>query len=177
MRAMKHPFDTLPARDRLRLFWPLLLLNLLFPLLLAGPNTAASPNGIVSLELAGTVARAQEILDSWDEAARIHAAFGVGLDYVFMLTYSTMLALACVWAAEQWGARWAFMANLGRALAWGQWLAAIFDGIENYALLRMLYEVAAPWPQVAAGFAWMRFLLLALGVGYILVGVVRRGTR
>jgi hypothetical protein len=35
---------------------------------------------VVSLQLAGSVEKAQQIIASWDETARLMAAFGLGLD-------------------------------------------------------------------------------------------------
>ena len=46
-------------------------------------TTEDAPYGVVSLEIAGTVENAQDILDSWDTNAQIRAAFGLGLDFLF----------------------------------------------------------------------------------------------
>ena len=63
-------------------------------------------------------------------------------------------------------------------LAWAQWLAALCDAIENATLLLILERGAAePWPLVAAGFAWVKFLLIALGLLYALAGLVARFRR
>lgn len=174
---MTHPLAHLTPKARARLFWLMLVANLLLPLGMSGPYSAESPYGIVSLELAGTVARAEAIVASWDEAARIHAAFGIGLDYLFMLTYSTAMALACLWAAERWKATQPALARLGQLLAWGQGLAALLDGIENVALLRLLYEVSPPWPQLAAACATLKFTLIGIGLGYTLTGLLARRVR
>ncbi len=43
---------------------------------------------------------AARILSSWDVGARLHAAFSLGLDYLFMLVYSCTLALSSLWAGR-----------------------------------------------------------------------------
>jgi hypothetical protein len=48
----------------------------------------------------------------------------------------------------------------------------LFDGVENYALARMLLlnEVWSPYPQVAAFSASIKFGLLSLGLFFALAG-------
>jgi hypothetical protein len=122
--------------------------------------------GIVSFELAGDVPTAQAIVDSWDARARTVAGVGLGLDYLFMLAYSTTLAMACLWAANVFRRRnWA-LASVGVPLALGQWVAAVLDATENLALIRILVDGAHdPWPAVAWWAAVPKFSLLTLGVG------------
>ncbi|HUS94260.1 MAG TPA: hypothetical protein VMZ24_03675 [Patescibacteria group bacterium] len=58
--------------------------------------TDAAPGGILSYELAGHEDTAQGILDSWDDIARIYAGFNLGFDYLFLIFYSTTIALAII---------------------------------------------------------------------------------
>ena len=133
----------------------------------------AAPLGIISYELAGTVEEAQAILDSWDSSAQLHAAFALGFDYVFMLAYSTTIGLACVMAAGALRSRDWPLAGVGAGLAWGQWLAASLDAVENIALTAMLFgAVASPWPQVAYWCALVKFALVFLGLVYAFYGGV-----
>ena len=61
--------------------------------------------------------------------------------------------------------------DLGLALAWGQWLAALLDALENVALLRMLRGPEThPWPRVARWSAIPKFALVAAGALYAAVG-------
>ena len=88
--------------------------------------TAAAPYGIISYELAGGVIEAEAILASWDAVGRAHAAFSLGFDFLFMLAYSTTIALACLWAADVLAARSWPLVSFGVPLTWGAWLAGVF---------------------------------------------------
>jgi hypothetical protein len=144
-------------------------------------RTADAPNGIVSFELAGSAERAGRILASWNEDARVRAAFGLGLDFLFLVLYSTTIAWACLWAAKQLRGAGP-LAALGVPLAWGQWCAALLDAVENVALWALLVgPVTAPWPRLAQVCAIPKFALVfagllyaAIGAGAVLVGRLRR---
>ena len=110
---------------------------------------AAQPT-IVDFELAGSVPKAQAIIDAWNENDRIRAGFSLGFDYLYMPVYSTTIALACVMAAGVLKRRAWHTAGL--LLAWGLWIAAVSDATENLALFNeLLGNNVAPWPQVHLG--------------------------
>jgi hypothetical protein len=143
-----HPLAAIPPGQRRRAFVPFLALTLAVMAVLGSVDrritTPAAPHGIVSFELAGDTATAQRMLDSWDPIARLHVAFSNGIDYLYMVLYSTTIALACVWGAT------VYAAGVGMLLAWGQWLAALFDATENMALTVMIFDgVRDPWPALA----------------------------
>lgn len=134
-------------------------------------TTQVAPNGIVSYEFAGSVSRAGEILNSWGEAGRLHAAFSLGLDFLFIVAYATTIGLACVWAGEILNKRRWPLSGVGLLLAWGVCLAGVLDGIENVSLVVMLLvSVSSPWPQLAAACAAVKFLLVALALLYAAYG-------
>jgi hypothetical protein len=176
---MTHPFQLLSPASARRAFIPMLVITLAVMVILnmvSTPlTTQAAPLGIISYELAGTVTKVQGILDSWDSVTQLHAAFALGFDYVFMLAYSTTIGLACVMASGVLSSRRWPLATAGAALAWGQWLAAGFDAVENIALIAMLFgAVASPWPQVAYWCAVFKFSLIFLGLVYAFYGGVVR---
>jgi hypothetical protein len=180
---MKHPLESIPSISRKPLFWAFLagtlILFAVFRVLDAPLRTSAAPSGIVSFELAGTPSQAQAVIDSWNVAgepvpgmisrAYSFAAFGLGIDYLFMPLYATALALGILLAA---GRHKGWFSMLGAWLGWGAYTAALFDAVENYALVRMLLvnEVWSPYPEVAAFCATAKFGLLLLGLFYALVG-------
>jgi hypothetical protein len=176
---MKHPLMSAPFGDNKSIFGALFLFTLavMYCLNLIGKPliTTAAPSGIISYELAGSVQNAQQIIDSWDQDARLHAAFSLGFDYLFMVLYSTTIAFACLWGARVLQARRIPGENIGILLAWGMWLAAIFDGIENIALSLILFNTpAAPWPQVAQICAAAKFLLIFLGLVFTFFALIVR---
>ena len=171
---MNHPLDFIPSDKRKPLFLSLLALTLLlfavFRVLDAPLRTAAAPNGIVSYELAGTPAAAQSILASWDARARLFAAFGLGLDYLFMPSYALALSLGILLTA---GRHSGAFAKLGAWLGWGALAAALVDALENFSLWQfMLGDFQALWPRLASICATVKFTLLLLGLAYALIGWV-----
>jgi len=136
-------------------------------------ETEAAPLGIITYEFAGTVERAGEILNSWNHNAQLHAAFSLGLDFLFILLYSTTIGMACVWAGQVLARdRWPLV-GVAVPLAWGLWLAAILDAVENFSLIKVLYgPIASPWPAVARICAMIKFGLVFIGLIYAFYGLV-----
>jgi len=173
-----HPLEKFPP-DSLR--WPVFAVLLATSLWLgtnAGGggllyNTYTARYGIVSLEVAGTKERAEEIIAFWDSwGARREAIKSIYYDYAFLLFYSTTLALACILAAGRLAHRWPTLGRAGVIVAWTQWLAALCDAIENYALLKILWTNSAyweGWPKVATTFASIKFSIIGLGLIYVLL--------
>ncbi len=164
------------ASSRPVLWWALLALTLGLTVALqavdAPLKTAAARQGIISYEFAGTVPAAQAMLDSWDENARAHAGFSLGLDYLYMPVYALTIGLACAWAGRVLAARWRGWRVVGLVLGIGLAPAALADATENFALTRMLFGgVAAPWPAVARGCATGKFALISIGFIFALVGL------
>lgn len=167
------PLDFIPAPRRVRLLWIFITLNLGFYAVfwwLDQPlRTPAVPSGIVSYELAASPAAANSMLVSWDETARVSAAFGLGFDFLFMPSYAIALSLAVMLAAGRRRGR--FWAVAGKTLSWGAFAAAGFDAVENVALFSILLNgVASPLPELAFVCAVIKFLILLFGVFYALTG-------
>ena len=131
---------------------------------------------IVDFELAGSIEKAGQIIGAWNATDRIRAGFSLGFDYLYMPVYSTTIALACVMAAgvlkrKAWH-------TLGLLLAWGLWIAALSDAIENVALyVELLGNNVPPWPQVAQLCATIKFGLILAGLLYVVAGVIGRVAR
>jgi len=173
---MSHPFEKISPRNLKISFWIVFIATLLmFSVMnLTGAilTTSSAPIGIVSFELAGTVQKSSDILASWNPEARIIAAFGLGFDYLFMLAYACTIGLACVWSSRILSFTNMPFHTWGSFLAWGSWLAAIFDAIENLALtIQMMVHVASPWPEIARICAISKFGLIFLGFVYAFYGL------
>ncbi len=174
-----HPFASLPPRALLRLFWLVFagtVAAMIVMQIIGRPlQTSAAPMGIISFEFARTPANAQAMVDSWDALARTRAGFSLGFDYLFMPLYSTAIGLACLWAGRVLHRRGWRLAGLGGWLAWGLWLAALCDAVENLALWRLLIAPAVPpWPTLAWWMATVKFALIALGFLYYLFALLAR---
>ena len=183
---MRHPLERIDERRRGPAFGALIILTLL----MMGVLTALTQSlrdrgkvrflgreygGIVGLELAGEADDARELIGSWEETDRAAAAASVGLDYPFILLYSSTLGLGCLMAGDRLRASGWPLAGAGRWLAWGQSVAGILDAVENVALLAMLIgAVASPWPRLAQVCAVPKFLLVAAGIVYGAAGLVAR---
>jgi hypothetical protein len=170
--SLRHPLDFLPPGLRLRLFFLFLALTAagfaVFQLLDQPLRNPAAPAGTVSFELAGTVEKAQAMVAAWDAPARLNSAFGLGFDFLFMPVYATALSLAVLLAKDRRRRRWL---PLGQLLGWGAFAATVFDTVENLALFASLRGgAAAPYPQIAAGCAVVKFTLILLGMLYGLAG-------
>jgi hypothetical protein len=184
---MHHPLESLRQSVFDRLILPLIGLSLLMLLILnfIGLPLAnhAAPYGIISFELARDETLANSILDSWDQTARLRAAFSLGLDFLFIPLYTGTLTLTCLWAARFRRERRRFPSWLvvigmpGVLIAWAQMGAGLLDVLENIALVRMLLNgVSTPWPQISSICAFTKFSLLSVGIVYSLVALVAYGS-
>ena len=186
---MRHPLEGIPNPYRKSLFFAFLVLTIvLFAILrvLDQPlRTDAAPNGIVSFELAGDPLTARAITDSWKQLSLalssvagqpnaevvntpyVFAAFGLGVDYLFMLTYALALAFGTLLAAQK---HTGWLKFLGVLAGYGAFAAALFDAVENFALLRILLgAIQSSYPAIAAYCATAKFGLLTFGIGACLV--------
>ncbi len=173
---MSHPLDFIPTSSRKKIFLSLLALTLVligvFGFLDAPLRNPVSPSGIVSFELAGTVEKANTIMESWDSRAQLFAAFGLGFDYLFLVVYGLTISLGVLMAASKHGGKFE---KVGAYVGWGVLLAALFDALENFFLWRILSGVASSFcPRMAAFSATIKFFLLVLGLGFALVGWLRK---
>ncbi|MBI3941564.1 MAG: hypothetical protein HY326_01005 [Chloroflexi bacterium] len=174
---LRSPFDWLPVAIQGRAFVPLLAGALVLMVSLqaiGGPLiTAVAPQGIVSFELAGDLPADQGMMASWGPTGRIHAGLSLGLDYLFIVAYVGAIGLGCVLVARGLARRMAVASGAGTVLAWGLVGAGLLDMLENYALIRtLLGSQADVWPQVARWCAIPKFVIVAGGIGYVLIGAI-----
>lgn len=172
-----HPLSKMSSATRRKTFWLLLGATLVWTIILTlidGPvQNDAAPIGMISFELARSPESAGAMLDSWNHHAQLHLALSLGLDYVYLVLYSSTLALACLWItdipADKARGAMASIRGVGTTMAWMAWLAAALDAVENFALFKVLITgPGAPWPAVAFSFALVKFLLLALTLAFLI---------
>lgn len=171
---MRHPLEFVPQEARKRLFFTLLVLTLslfaIFRILDTPLQTDYAPSGIVSFELAGTPQNAAHIVLTWPAEAMLNAAFGLGIDYLFMPVYAFALAFGTLLAA---GRHAGWLKSLGAVAGYGAFAAALFDAVENYALFQVLLGAFdSSYPMLAAVCATVKFGLLAFGLVVAVAGGV-----
>jgi hypothetical protein len=170
----RHPFSWLPdASQRLVLASSVLLTVITMGAIHwtnAPLENPAAPMGIVSLQLAGNMAAAQEILASWGPAEQCWAILNLVIDYPYLLAYATTLGLGCVLIARHLpGPR--HVASLGLWLAWGIIGAALLDAVENGALLCLLLgDLRKAWVLLAFWCAVPKYALVLAALAYLVVG-------
>jgi hypothetical protein len=174
---LRHPFKWLSASGQRQAFVAFTVLTIVVMAslqLLGGPlKTEVAPMGIVSFEFAGELSKAQSMVESWGQTGLIYAGLNLGLDYLFLVAYASAIGLGCVLLSERWLKRVKSVGLLGVWLSWAQWIAAMLDGVENYALIQVLLGAEAElWPALAKWCAMPKFLLVGAGLVYIILGAV-----
>jgi hypothetical protein len=122
---------------------------------------------VLTFELMGTSARAEQVLAEWGEAGRAAAAEQLRWDVGFLVGYGLALWLM------------ATAVGASRRVTLLGPLAAGADALENASLAVVLSGTTTqPWPALAATFAAVKFALLAAWVlGMVLTLVRRRRAR
>lgn len=162
---MRHPLQFIPDDKYWLVFIPLLMFTLILTfVLLAIP---IKPD-VLQFEL-----NASQVIKFWRETDKMWAAFSLGLDFLYMVVYSTTISLACIWVANLPGIRELPLASVGILLAWTQWLAALLDAVENTTLVRILFgDGINVLPQIAKWCAISKFGFIVLGLLYVGIGGV-----
>ncbi len=129
-------------------------------------------NGIISFEFAKQLSISNAILNSWDESAEASAGLSLGLDFLYLIVYSSLIALIIYRLNQHLWKNNPFII-LGNLLIWAIFLAAFFDVIENIALLKLLLGETNPlWATMAYYFALLKFTLILICVGYIFMNII-----
>lgn len=131
--------------------------------------------GIVPFELTGGEDRAQEILAEWGEEGRSAARQSLWIDFAYLLAYGTFLTLALAATRDLARERgWQRLAWFGQRIVLFGALSAGFDALENIFLLITLDNPDSAFPLLATVFASCKFVLLAVAIVYLLVGLTMR---
>ena len=169
-----HPFRWLQGERQRPVFLCAALLTMVLMVAMHWSNAPlqnpAAPLGMISLQLAGTLPAAQQILASWGPQGQLSAAFNLGIDYLYMVAYATTLSLACVLLARHVrGFR--RVSLLGVCFSWGMLVALLLDAVENFLLIRLLLgDLRELWPVLARGCAVPKFALVLATLLYLVGG-------
>jgi hypothetical protein len=163
-----------------QLFWTLMALFVPTAVALARIDVALrsehAPFGIVSFEFCGYTGACAGILAEWGAPGREAAMLSLGLDYLFLLTYSGLLWAGLLMGSERLGSR---ARSWVRCAAVGALIAGLADAVENYALVQIVNgaDIAAHG-MLAGTLATVKFVLvgvallvwLGLAARHVLVG-------
>lgn len=125
-------------------------------------------HGIFSFELAKDVKVAENIINSWGVIPTTAAGYSLIFDFIFLVIYSLFIALLVHYINEKVWKNSSFY-NVGIVLIYAQFIAAFFDAIENIALLQLFKNATQFWTSIAYYFAFMKFILIFLGLLFIVV--------
>lgn len=127
---------------------------------------------MIDLEMAGTIANANHLLNYWNGRGVLDwIYFHLGLDYLFIVSYSVFLFFACHTSALQIKS-FPFFIHLGLVIGWVQPLAGILDVVENYALLHILSNTTNEfWAQIANLCAVPKFAIALSGFAYCVLAL------
>jgi len=174
---MRHPFEVLEASTCRKLYWFFLVATVLIGVALGvignqfshKKSATGETYDILAFEFAHTPGRAGQIMDTWGPDGVRAAKIQTWIDFLFLIAYSNLIALGIL-AVMSARSDQGVLAGIGRGLAYGQWLAALFDTVENIALLRILGgALSSPWPVIAFYCASIKFALVIGGLCYILI--------
>ncbi|HEV2802179.1 MAG TPA: hypothetical protein VGW12_17030 [Pyrinomonadaceae bacterium] len=173
---MRHPFERIPQGVRRRLFLPALVVTsvivLTWIISVSPMANERAPLSVSSFGMAGSLARAREMMASWDERTRLSGAFGIGFDFLQLVVYAATVGMACAWVAQSFreGGR-TLLSSVGVLLAWGLWLAVLCGTVQNGVMISLLLGSGSEsWMRVSYWCTLLKLLLLLLAPAYALVG-------
>jgi len=170
---IRSPFFKLNKKPRKKIA-PILMVFLLIGIIVmqffdTHLKNEITPNGIVSFELAKYLETTKAILNSWSSEAKIFAGLSLGFDFLFLLIYSFFIAIAIHNLNERLWKNTVFYTFSVR-LIYLQFVAALFDVLENISLIKLLTgNLQQFWVTVAYYSSALKFGLLCLGIIYIII--------
>lgn len=131
-------------------------------------KTAYTPAAIVDLEFAWTQQKAEHIMLAWRNILDV-ARVNIYIDFLFIITYTAFLSLACSFFAGKTTGKWA---GAGHKLSKAVIAAGVFDVAENALMLTSLQGTPNNMTaMITAIFAALKFAIVAVAVLYILISV------
>lgn len=131
--------------------------------------------GIIPFEVTGGQERADEIMAEWGEEGQDAARQSLWIDMGYLIAYGIFFTLAAAATRDLARSRgWTRLARIGAVAVYLAALSAVFDVFENTCLLLTLDGADEIFPLLATIFAACKFLLLAVVIVYLLVGLAMR---
>jgi small-conductance mechanosensitive channel len=134
-----------------------------------------TPNGIIDLELAGTPHRALEIYQAWSPELLRTALKNTYIDFLFLVSYGSLLCCLCLTVSRWYTSSWR---AAGKWISLAMIVAAFFDAFENILMIKTLNGSMGK-ELIASTFMFssVKFLLVAIGILYILLSLIGRGLK
>ncbi|MCJ7802329.1 MAG: hypothetical protein MUP82_08255 [Candidatus Marinimicrobia bacterium] len=133
--------------------------------------TENAPKGIISFEFAKNMDKSISIISSWDLSAQVNAGLSLGIDFLFLIVYAIFFATACYLVAQKYIYKNNLMYKTGLLIAKLQFVAALFDAIENFVLIKLLLGSNNNiFSLIAYYFASIKFVIIGIGIIYIIIG-------
>ncbi|MDH5433951.1 MAG: hypothetical protein OEY19_08390 [Gammaproteobacteria bacterium] len=136
-------------------------------------KTEITPLGTISFEFIGSIENLELAMIAWGDIGRTSIALNLGIDFLYLIIYSAILALAFYRLSNAPNVN-----NIRRYYLSGVWLAVvvgIIDILENLCLIQLLYQTKNEiWAIAAYNLAILKFTgiavcLIMLVVGYLYV--------
>ncbi|MBC7829088.1 MAG: hypothetical protein H7122_15160 [Chitinophagaceae bacterium] len=155
-------------------FWILLLLNILFIVWSRSYLSPLNTKEIVQFEIAKKVPVAEGILRDWttpDDTKFQKAVTGIYFDYLFIVLYTTALAIACIYFSQLTGHQ--ILKRAGRFFQFLIILAGICDIIENIAMLNSLNGRLNAWNVAwAYNMAVTKFSIIIVTLLFLMICLI-----
>ncbi|MFT5762479.1 MAG: hypothetical protein ACI8WA_001609 [Polaribacter sp.] len=166
------PFENITVKVEKKLTFSLFYLLIISAIVLRYFNLTLeneiAPYGILSFELAGTLEQSVEIINSWSPLSKTLAGLSLGFDFLFLLIYTLFISLLIHKVNERLWIGKSFY-KVGVILIWSMFITAIFDAVENAALIKLLIEnYEQYWSSVAYSFALAKFFLISISLLYLI---------
>lgn len=136
----------------------------------SGLKVPAAPLGIISFELCGFLSTCDATLQQWGVEGRQLAMLSLGLDYLFMVIYPSLVCVGLLLVVASVPAR---AAKLTRSLAWIALLAGAADAFENYFLIRVVLTGSGASHGVLASIcSAIKFSILGITLGWLILASI-----
>ena len=131
----------------------------------SGLKVPASPGGIISFEFCGFASSCDATLEQWGVPGQKLALLSLGLDYLFLVVYPSLICVGLLLVSERVPVQWK---TLTIFFAWLSLGAGIADAVENFLLIRIILSgLATSSGVVAAVFASAKFAVLGIAVFWL----------
>lgn len=129
-----------------------------------------TPGGIADLELAGSLAKANDIFLHWGEENRPVVLASLILDFPFLLAYTLFFFYLTRLITEKLNPSSHAIWRLSKAVGTGFILAGLCDILENMALFAVYFRTEDnAWTVIAFYCAAMKFIALGSGITYLAI--------